>query len=101
MQKSHCRLDWYKAVVPKLFRAVTPQIEVAIRSYYPQYFAVIAHNIEENCGLVPHYPPKNRILPLGVIYPQVGSHWYKGYVFRKTSGSFSFGYLEIFSSWLG
>ena len=24
-----------------------------------------------------------------------------GYVFSKTSGSFSFGYLEIFSSWLG
>jgi len=24
-----------------------------------------------------------------------------GYVFRKTSGLFSFGYLQIFSSWLG
>jgi len=36
-------------VVPKPFRAVT-QIKVAIRSYYPQYFAVIAHNIEQNCG---------------------------------------------------
>jgi len=29
--------------------------------------------------------------------------WYmsNGYVFRKTSDSFSFGYLDIFSSWLG
>jgi len=26
------------------------QIEVAIRSYYPQYFAVIVHNIELNSG---------------------------------------------------
>ena len=32
------------AVVPKLVRAFT-QIKVAIMCYYPQYFAVIAHNI--------------------------------------------------------
>jgi len=44
-------------VVPKLFRAVT-QIEVAIRSYYPQYFAVIAHNIEQKCGFGSALPPE-------------------------------------------
>jgi len=26
-------------------------------------FAVIAHNTEQQCGLVPRYPQKNRILP--------------------------------------
>jgi len=36
-------------VVPKLVRAVT-QIKVVIMSYFPQYFAVIAHNIEQHCG---------------------------------------------------
>jgi len=58
------------AVVPKLFRAVT-QIEVVIRSYHPQYFAVIAHNIEQNCGFGSAFPPKNRILPLGANLPPV------------------------------
>jgi len=37
------------AVVPKLVRAVTEN-KVAIMSYYPQYFAVIAHNTEQHCG---------------------------------------------------
>jgi len=32
-----------KSAVPKLIRSVT-QIKVANMSYYPQYFAVIAHN---------------------------------------------------------
>jgi len=40
-----------RAVVPKFVRAVT-QIKVAVMSYryYPQYFAVIAHNTEQHCG---------------------------------------------------
>jgi len=38
-------------VVPKLFRAVT-QIKVAIMFYYPRYFAVTAHNIEQHCGFI-------------------------------------------------
>jgi len=46
-----------KAVVPKLFRVVT-QIEVAIRSYYPQYCAVITHNIEQSCGFGSAFPPE-------------------------------------------
>jgi len=37
------------SVVPKLVRAVT-HIKVEIVSYYPQYFAVIAHNTEQHCG---------------------------------------------------
>jgi len=36
-------------VIPKPFLAIT-QIEVAIRSYYPQYLAVTGNNIEQNCG---------------------------------------------------
>jgi len=35
-------------VVPKLVRAVA-QIKVAIMSYYPQYFTVIAYNTEQHC----------------------------------------------------
>ena len=38
----HCR----RPVVPKLGRAPN-EIKVAIMPYYPQYFAVIAHNIEQ------------------------------------------------------
>ena len=53
-----------KTVVPKLVRAVT-QIKVTIMSYYPQYFAVIAHNTEQHCGFGSALPPKNRILPGG------------------------------------
>jgi len=50
-------------VIPKLFQAVT-QIEVEIRSYYPQYFAVIAHNIEQNCGFSSALPPEeSHIIP--------------------------------------
>jgi len=74
-QTRSCDFYAFKAVVPKLFRAVT-QIKIAIRSYYPQYFAVIAHNIEQNCGfgsaLSPeqsHYPLNNRTLPLGSNLP--------------------------------
>jgi len=54
------------SVVPKLVRAV-PQIKAAIRSYeyYPQYFAVIAHNIEQHCCFGSALPPKDRILPPG------------------------------------
>ena len=71
--------EWMKMLsnpgVAKLVRVVT-QIKVAIMSYYyPQYFAVIAHNTEQHCAfasaLLP--PPKNRILPQGVIYPQFGT----------------------------
>ena len=37
-----------KSVVPKLLQALT-QIKVEAKSYYPEYFAVIAHNME-HCG---------------------------------------------------
>jgi len=53
------------AVVPKLVRAVT-QIKVAIMSYYPHYFAVIAHNTEQHCGLGSALPPEeSHITPRG------------------------------------
>jgi len=45
-----------KPVVPKLVRAVT-QIKVAIVSYYPYYFAVIAHNTEQYYGFGSALPP--------------------------------------------
>ena len=51
-----------RTVVPKRFRVVT-QIKVAIMSYYPPYFAVISHNIEQHCGVGSALPTKNRILP--------------------------------------
>jgi len=51
-------------VVPKLFRAVT-QIKVAIWSYYPQYFAVIAQNIEQNCGFGSALPPEESHITTG------------------------------------
>jgi len=52
-------------MVPKLFQAVA-QIKVAIRSYYPQYFTVIAHNIEQNCGFGCALSPKeSHIMPGG------------------------------------
>jgi len=54
----------HKPVVPKLFRAVT-QSKVAIRSYYPQYIAVIAHNIEQNCGFDFALPPEKSHITLG------------------------------------
>jgi len=60
-------------VVPKLFRAFS-QIEVTIRCYYPQYFAVIAHNVEQNCDFGSALPPKNNILLLGGNLPQFGNH---------------------------
>jgi len=61
-------------VVPKFVRAVT-HIKVAIMPYYPQCFAVIAHNIE-HCGFGSTLPLEeyNRILPPGVIYPQFEKH---------------------------
>jgi len=57
-------------MVPKLFRAFT-QINVAIRSYYPQYFAVIAHNIEQNCGFGSALPllDESHITPGGILPP--------------------------------
>jgi len=59
-------------VVPKIFRAVT-QIEVTIKSYYPQYFAVIAHNIEQNCGFGSALPPEeSHITPGGSFTPSLG-----------------------------
>jgi len=49
----------------KLVRAVT-QIKVAIMSYYPQYFAVIAHNTEQHCGFGSVLPPEeSHIIPRG------------------------------------
>jgi len=61
---------WYIAVVPKLFRAIT-QIAVGIVSYYPQYFAVIAHNTEQNCDFGSALPLKDRMLPPAGNLPPV------------------------------
>ena len=44
-------------MVPKFIWAFT-QIKVAIMSYYPQYFAVIAHNIEQHCAFGSALPPE-------------------------------------------
>jgi len=56
-------------VVPKLVQAVT-QIKVAIVSYYPQYFAVIAHNTEQHCGFGSALPPeKSHITPRSNLLP--------------------------------
>ena len=65
----YCAYCSYITVVPKLFRAFT-QIEVVIRSYHPQYLAVIAHNIEQNCGLGSVLPPEElHITPGGNLPP--------------------------------
>jgi len=45
------------SVVPKSVRAAT-QIKVAIKPNYPQYFAVITHNIEQHCGFGSTLPLK-------------------------------------------
>jgi len=47
----------FTPVVPKLVHAVT-QMKVAIMSYYPQYFAVIAHNMQQHCGFASALPPE-------------------------------------------
>jgi len=53
------------SVVPKLVPTVT-QIKVVIMSYYPQYFAVIAHNTEQHCGFGSVLPPEeSHITPGG------------------------------------
>jgi len=53
------------AVVPKLIRAVT-QTKAAIMPYYPQYFALIAHNTEQHSGFSSALPPKeSHITPWG------------------------------------
>jgi len=62
-----------KTVVPKLVRAVT-QIKVAIMSYYPQYFAVIAHNTEQHCGFGSALPPEESHITLTGNFPQFKSH---------------------------
>ena len=46
-----------RTVVPKLVRGIT-QIKVAIMSYYPQYLAVIAHNVEQHCVFGSALPPE-------------------------------------------
>ena len=39
-------------------------------SYYPQYFAVIAHNTEQHCDFGSALlPEESHITPGGVIYP--------------------------------
>ena len=61
------------AVVPRLVGAVT-QIMVVIMSYFPQYFAVIAHNTEIQTNivvLVQRYPSKNCKLSRGSNLPPV------------------------------
>ena len=65
----------FNPVVPKLVRAVT-QIQVVIMSHYPQYFAVIAHIKEQPCGFGFALPPKNCLLPMGVIYPNLDPLFY-------------------------
>ena len=65
-----------KPVVPKLFQAVT-QIKVAIMSYYPQYFAVVAHNTEQHCGFGCALPRKKSHITAGDNLPYFGSHWVK------------------------
>jgi len=57
-------------VVLKLFRAVT-QIKVAIRSYYPQYFAVTAHDTDQNCGFVSALPPEELHITPGVEFTPI------------------------------
>jgi len=58
-----------RTVVPKLVWAVT-QIKATIMSYYPQYFAVIAHNTEQHCDFGSALlPEESHITPGGVIYP--------------------------------
>jgi len=55
----------HRAVVPKLVRAAT-QIKVAMMSYYPRYFAEIAHNTEQHCGFGSALPPvESYITPRG------------------------------------
>jgi len=58
-------------VVLKHVRTVA-LIKVAIMSYYPYYFAVIAHNTEQHCGFGSAVPPKISYYP-GVIYPTLAS----------------------------
>ena len=58
-----------RTVVPKLVWAVT-QIKATIMSYYPQYFAVIAHNTEQHCDFGSALlPEESHITPGGVIFP--------------------------------
>jgi len=65
----HLRNRSHSPVVPKLFQAVT-QIEVEIRSYYPQYIAVIPHNIEQNCSFGSALSPEeSHITPGGNLPP--------------------------------
>jgi len=60
--------------VPKLVRAVI-QTKVASMFYYPQYLAVIAHNIEKHRGFGSALPPEeSHITPEGNL-PQFGNHW--------------------------
>jgi len=70
MPRLVCLAQWVPIV-----RAIT-EIKVAITSYYPQYFAVIARNTKQHCDFGVKLPPKNWTLPLGVIYPQFGNHWF-------------------------
>jgi len=81
-----------RAVVPKLFRAVT-QIWVTIKSYYPQCFAVIAHNIEQNCDFGSALPPEESDITPGDILPQFGNH------FTKASCNNNF-YSQLLFIWL-
>jgi len=58
------------SVVPKLVRAVT-QIKVSFMSYYPQYIALTAHNIEQPCGFGSALPPKKSHIISGGNLPPV------------------------------
>jgi len=60
----------FRTIGSQTVRAVT-QLKVAIMSYYPQYFAMIAHNIEQHCSFGSALPLKNRILSPGGNLPPV------------------------------
>jgi len=47
-------------------------------SYYPQNFAVIAHNTEQHRGFGPGCPPEeSHIIPRGIIYFHFGKQWWR------------------------
>ena len=45
-------------------------------TYYPQYFAVIAYNVE-HCGFGSTLPLEESHITPGIIYPQFGNHYPK------------------------
>ena len=62
----------FKAVAPKLVRAVT-QMKIGIMSYYPQYFAVIAHKTEQRGFGSAVTPEESHVTPAGLFTPTLGT----------------------------